>query len=106
MSKGDAAAASAGVPMNEPQSSNIPRFVEPPTSEATPVERSDVARLALMMRSAILMLGYAVDDVERGLWTRAERERLAKGLNKLVEALRDTEAGSDRMVIDVERTVR
>ncbi|MBB5155466.1 hypothetical protein BJ970_003000 [Saccharopolyspora phatthalungensis] len=40
------------------------------------------------MKLAIVMLGYAVDDIERGLWSVAEREPLAAELDQLSAALR------------------
>ncbi|GAA0503821.1 hypothetical protein GCM10011581_25940 [Saccharopolyspora subtropica] len=61
----------------------------------------DYVELAKLMRSAIVMLGFAVDDLERGLWTPDECDHLADGLEKLVAALRSGDGG--RTVIDVGR---
>lgn len=64
----------------------------------------DYARLAKLMRSAIVMLGCAVDDVERGRWDADDLERTAKGLDCLVSALRrNTATPSERVVIDMGR---
>ncbi|QIZ34740.1 hypothetical protein [Saccharopolyspora sp. ASAGF58] len=67
---------------------------------------TDYARLAKLMRSAIVMLGFAVDDIERGLWNVDDLEKAARGLDCLVVALRGNTAtvpGRELVVIDATR---
>lgn len=66
-------------------------------------------RIARLARAAVLMLGYAADDIERGLWADAELEGLANALDPLTAALRgqdQTTAGRETLVIDAERIDR
>ncbi|RKT84343.1 hypothetical protein SAMN05421805_103270 [Saccharopolyspora antimicrobica] len=62
------------------------------------------ARIARLARTAVLMLGYAADDIERGFWSDAELHQLADGLDTLVSALRgNDQAGQGLLVINSER---
>ncbi|MDA3644530.1 hypothetical protein LZ318_23135 [Saccharopolyspora indica] len=61
-------------------------------------------RIARLARTAVLMLGYAADDIERGFWSDAELHKLADGLDTLVTALRGNDQGAQGLlVINVER---
>jgi hypothetical protein len=67
------------------------------------------ARIAQLARAAVLMLGYAADDIERGLWTDVELTGLANALDPLAAALRgqdQTTVGRETLVIDAERIDR
>ena len=48
----------------------------------------DPRELGRSMRTVIAMLGFAVDDIERGLWTEQDRRPLADVLEKLAAQLR------------------
>ncbi|MER7078116.1 MULTISPECIES: hypothetical protein [Bacteria] len=59
--------------------------------------------LGQMMRGMIMAMGLAVDDVEAGRYTAADRERLAGGLELVVAGLRAQRRPGERLVIDSER---
>ncbi|MGW1677707.1 hypothetical protein [Saccharopolyspora sp. NPDC002376] len=73
----------------------------------TPQDREKFAKLATMIRGAILALGYAVDDIEQGRWSPAELGNLAASVDKLGEQLRGSAATeSSRVVVDSVRADR
>ena len=95
-------AQSTDAPFNHPQmhaNSDVDMCAETGQFSAEVV---DQAKLGALIRSAILMLGFAVDDLEKGLWSPHQWNHLADGLDKLVAALRSGNSG--QTVIDTDNS--
>ncbi|WP_010313341.1 hypothetical protein [Saccharopolyspora spinosa] len=59
------------------------------------------AHIGRMIRAAVVMLGYAADDVERGRWSDAEIRRLGDQLATVAAALRSAGTPPKPLVIDL-----
>ncbi|MGW5643633.1 hypothetical protein [Saccharopolyspora sp. NPDC003762] len=64
------------------------------------------ARIARMIRATVLMLGYAADDVERGLWSDDEIRQLGDQLSTVAAALRGEGTAPEPLVIDLSEADR
>ncbi|RKT82703.1 hypothetical protein SAMN05421805_104174 [Saccharopolyspora antimicrobica] len=72
----------------------------------TPQERQTLAQLAKTIKQGMLALGYAVDDIEAGLWTPAELENLAGTMDLLARQLRSAAGERSRVVVESVRADR
>ncbi|GAA4618920.1 hypothetical protein GCM10023108_41650 [Saccharopolyspora hordei] len=67
------------------------------------------ARIARLVRAAVLVLDNAADDIARGTWADSELKSMADALDVLTAALRGegrTATGHDVLVVDAERIDR
>ncbi|MEU5848921.1 hypothetical protein [Saccharopolyspora shandongensis] len=63
--------------------------------------RADHARIGTMLRATILAIGYAVDDIERGLWSDDEIRKLGDTLATAADAMRGEGPAIVPLVIDL-----
>jgi len=64
------------------------------------------AHIARMIRATVLMLGYAADDVERGMWSGDEIRQLGEQLATVAAALRGEGTAPVPLVIDLSEVQR
>ncbi|QIZ35819.1 hypothetical protein [Saccharopolyspora sp. ASAGF58] len=67
---------------------------------------AELAYIGRMIRATVLMLGYAADDVERGLWSDDEIGQLGDQLATVAAALRGEGAAPQPLVIDLSEAKR
>ncbi|MGI8309311.1 hypothetical protein [Saccharopolyspora hattusasensis] len=64
------------------------------------------AHIGRMIRATVFMLGYAADDVERGLWSDDEIRQLGDQLAMVTAALRGDGKPPEPLVIDISEAKR